>query len=609
MCMDEAIKNYITGEIVKFTEGKIPENELKEMIRKSKKNEYIYDIRKLNKYRIKLTIDDVKKWCEKMCPNELIESIINQDYIITFNRNREITMNNIIKEIMNKTDKYGMKINEKETQKLVLIEYSSPNIAKPFHMGHLRSTIIGNFMKNLYQAMNYKVVNINYLGDWGKQYGLLGVGYEKWGNDDILKENPVKHLYEIYVKANTELFNQRCEISLKHSNVIKLTTNVDDEGDDEMTKETNGERAAIDIEAQEYFRKMEMGSEKEMTMWHKLREMSINELTKMYERLGIKFDIYSGESMTNNKIGETISRVSSSKLSKKDEKGLYMDLESKGLGRASILKSDGTTLYLTRDIAEILRRKEMWPEFDRCYYVVGETQKHHFNQLKTIVKEIMDNDERYIHIGFGMVKGMKTRKGKAIFLSDFLDDAKDRMMEIMSENKEKYENIKDPEWTADQLGLSALVIWDMFRHRLDGYEYDWNKMSSFRGETGPYLQYAHARLMNLEEKVKNQIDVNVTCDKVDIKLIMNVDEAYELVKMMGEYPNILEECSQDNEPVHLVNYLMNIGKIIGRYYEVTKVKDEKNKLLAETRFIIFKCARIVLANGIRMLGLIPINNM
>ena len=634
--MDNQIVEYILTKIILLLENKLNQEDIKSIIKKTKNYEYSIDVKKLLKFKINISQDILKSWCSKLNEqlsidtkyNQIISSITHHEYTLVFNKHRQNFMKNVLTQVLQFTDNYGSQ--NIGNNKTILIEYSSPNIAKPFHMGHLRSTIIGNFIKNLYQSFGYKVVSINYLGDWGKQYGLLGVGYQQWGSEEQLITNPIKHLYEVYVKANNALAVQRDEIFYANQN-NKTTTNTkitenkteninkiteEDEMINEIEKDeivnVNQPRAEIDIAAQEYFRKMEQGNPTEIELWKKLRDLSINQLSIIYSRLGVKFDNYSGESQTTSKISDVIHLLSENKFFKKDEKGHFMDLEHLNLGRASILKSDDTTLYLTRDIAEIMRRKEMYNDFEKCIYVVGDPQKYHFNQLFNIQQELHPNENttsKFIHIGFGLVKNMKTRKGRAVFLSDFLDDAKDRMMDVMKENNDKYENIQDPNWTADQLGISALIVWDMFRHRLSNYEYNWNKMSSFKGETGPYLQYAHARLFNIGQKVHDQIDIHNNNIELNVSIFDTCDEAYELVKIINEYPYILEECLQDHEAVHLVNYLMILAKMIAKCYDVIRVKDEPNKNIAENRYILYKCAKYVLANGMRMIGLQPINNM
>jgi len=543
--------------------------------------------------------------------------------VLYFMIDKSTVMSLIMDEVIALRDKYGT--NLVGSGRKVLVEFSSPNIAKPFHMGHLRSTMIGNFIANLHQMLNYEVIRINYLGDWGKQFGLLGVGFREMigGNhEEELENDPMKFLFKIYVAVNKAL---------------------------ELEEEKLGtKQTPLNARAQNFFRLMEenvgenASDSPELQLWEKLRNISIGELEKMYSRLGIKFDLYSGESQVNVEyLPRIIQTLKESNLLVADDHNVdksenekssdeqdqlgsngadetttlgarFVNLEEQNLGKAMILKSDGSSLYLTRDLAEAERRSEMFgSEVEKSFYVVGDAQSYHFKQLFQIQKLIKSPmSGKGVHIGFGKVLEMSTRKGKAVFLSDFLDTARDKMFGVMQEgDQEKFNQMDDPSTIADQLGISALVVWDFNRRRSDNYSYDWKIMTSFKGETGPYLQYAHARICNIIRKVvPSQIDIDQALVNKDYKLLVE-PEAYALVRIIGMYPKIVIKCSQDLEPGHMIGYLMNLAKAISVVYRVVQVKDVEDQLLAETRFCLYWVAGQVLASGLRLIGLTPIESM
>ena len=531
----------------------------------------------------------------------------------------------ILTEVVSMKDKYGCDVDG--TGKRVLVEFSSPNIAKPFHMGHLRSTMIGNFISNLHRMLNYEVVAINYLGDWGKQFGLLGFCFEQINAQ--LEEDPIRHLYQIYITANRAM-EQETE-QMKLSSLTNTPTS---------------------CAARQYFMGLERGDPQKIELWNKIRELSVKELTNMYSRLGIKFDIYSGESQVNGKwLNAVIEELENKSLLESEfdideeingtrklndtrslnesdgEDGLIVnngarlvDLTEWDLGKALIIKSDGTSLYLTRDIAESARRWTMFNGWiDRSYYVVGDAQAHHFKQffkILDLIKSPMAG--RCQHIGFGLVKDMSTRSGTAIFLSDFLDQAKENMLKVMTDaDKNKMDSIVNPEEIADQLGLSALVVWDFYRYRSSNYAYNWAKMTSFRGETGPYLQYAHARICNIIRKVENELSVNdamMSICHLDLLVGDSVDPqiskcAWDLIYLVGSWPSVVKKCIEDLEPIHVISYLMDLAKAVSTCYKWIRVMGENNKNFASIKLLLYISAQIVLKSGLRLIGLTPLEIM
>jgi arginyl-tRNA synthetase len=337
----------------------------------------------------------------------------------------------------------------------MIVEFSSPNIAKPFHAGHLRSTIIGGFLSNLYEGAGWDVIRMNYLGDWGKQYGLLALGFEKYGDEAALKADPINHLYEIYVKINKDMTEEKDEIKALEA-----------AGKDASSLKNDG----LDEQARRYFKAMTDNDEKAIAQWARFRELSIKRYKETYARLNINFDEYSGESQVKQAGMDAAAKtMAEAGVSEESEGAVIVDFSKhvpgkvgKSLERPIIKKKDGTALYLTRDITEMMQRDEKY-HFDHMIYVVASAQDLHLKQLFKIV-ELMGYKElakKVQHINFGLVLGMSTRKGTVKFLDDILRDVGDKMHEVMKANTAKYEQVEDPVGTADILGISSVMVQDM----------------------------------------------------------------------------------------------------------------------------------------------------
>ncbi|AWP20263.1 putative arginine--tRNA ligase mitochondrial [Scophthalmus maximus] len=343
-----------------------------------------------------------------------------------------------------------------------LVEYSSPNIAKKFHAGHLRSTIIGNFIANLKQSLGNNVIRMNYLGDWGMQFGLLGAGFGRFGCPEKLKQNPLQHLFEVYVQVNKEA---------EHSEVVKQA-------------------------ARHFFRQLEQHESEAVSLWQRFRDITVSEYQHVYKRLGVHFDIYSGESEHQAQAQETVQQLRSRGLLKTSEKGTgVVDLSPDGdmSSICTLLRSDGTTLYITRDLAAAADRKQKY-HFDEMIYVTDKSQANHFHQLFQILLAMGHSwAESCQHVPFGLVQGMKTRTGEVVFLEDVLNEARARMLHNMSQSKTTKE-LDDPEDTAEKVAISALIVQDFKGPLQSDYKFDWDKMLQAQGDTGVFLQYTHARL-------------------------------------------------------------------------------------------------------------------
>lgn len=346
-------------------------------------------------------------------------------------------------------------------QKRMIVEFSSPNIAKPFHAGHLRSTIIGGFLANLYQGAGWDVIRINYLGDWGKQYGLLALAFEKYGDEEALTKDPINHLFQLYVRINSEMTAEKEQIERRKQ-----------DGEDVTELEAN----SLDEQARRYFRRMTDRDPVALAQWKRFRDLSITRYQDTYARLNIKFDEYSGESQVSEDMMERIGQEMQDKgISKEDKGAMIVDFqalvpgkEGKRLEKPIVKKRDGTALYLTRDISELLGRHEKY-KFDHMIYVVASAQDLHLKQLFKIIELLGHNEiaAKCQHINFGLVLGMSTRKGTVKFLDDILRDVADKMHETMKKNETKYNQVENPDATADTLGISSVMVQDMTGKRYD----------------------------------------------------------------------------------------------------------------------------------------------
>ncbi|XDG06420.1 hypothetical protein ABKA04_006035 [Annulohypoxylon sp. FPYF3050] len=488
--------------------------------------------------------------------------------------------------------------NASEGKKRIVIEFSSPNIAKPFHAGHLRSTIIGSFLANLYEGAGWDVVRINYLGDWGKQYGLLALAYERYGDEEALKKDPIDHLFRLYVRINAEKDEDLAAIEAKKK-----------EGQDVTELLAN----SLDEQARGYFRKMTDRDEKALALWQRFRDLSIVRYKATYARLNIKFDEYSGESQVSEESMEKVAKEMAEKgVSREDQGAVLVDFtqllpgkEGKRLGKAVIRKRDGTALYLTRDIAELLGRYEKY-KFDHMIYVVASQQDLHLQQLFKIIDLLGYKDiaARCQHINFGLVQGMSTRKGTVKFLDDILKDCADHMHEVMRKNDAKYSQVEDPEGTADTLGISSVMTQDMSGKRGNNYTFDLAVMTSFEGDTGPYLQYAHTRLSSIKRRA------NVTDEELanaDLSLLTE-PHAVNVVRLLAQWPDVAQNTLRTLEPTTVVTYLFRLTHVISSSYDQLQVVGSEPALKA-ARMALYDAAQIVVGNCMRLLGLSPLQRM
>uniref|UniRef100_A0A1B0EZ12 Probable arginine--tRNA ligase, mitochondrial n=1 Tax=Phlebotomus papatasi TaxID=29031 RepID=A0A1B0EZ12_PHLPP len=449
----------------------------------------------------------------------------------------------------------------------ILVEFSSPNIAKPFHVGHLRSTIIGNFIANLFEDSGQAVWRINYLGDWGTQFGLLKLGVEQLNlTEEDLKSDPIKQLFRAYVAAN------------------------------EKAKEDEG----IASKAREIFSRMELEDGDDLSRWNLYREFTVAELKRVYSRLGVCFDAYEWESMYRRKNIEDILEDLRKKgiLSKESDGKETVEVNGR---KVAVVKSDGTTLYLARDIAAVLDRMQKH-NFSHLFYIVDSGQSDHFRALFHIVQKL--GITQVSHVKFGRIKGMSTRRGSVVFLEDILNEARDIMREKQVKSSTTKVNLSDlTDKTADILGISAVIVNDLKQRRQKDYNFDWKNALQVEGDTGIKLQYTHCRLVSLSEKAGIEPDLTLNPE------LLPHTKCQEIILELDKFPSILARSRESLEACILVTYLFTLCNTISRCLKTARVKQEPSLDLQRQRLLIFNTARKTLAHGMKILGLQPLDRM
>ncbi|KAL6095775.1 rars2 [Pungitius sinensis] len=505
--------------------------------------------------------------------DSVVEDISAGRGVINFKVNRKLLVQKVLESFgKEEEDQFGLNSELLHTLKrgTTLVEYSSPNIAKKFHAGHLRSTIIGNFIANLKQCLGNNVIRMNYLGDWGTQFGLLGAGFGKFGCQEKLKQNPLQHLFEVYVQVNK-----------------------DAEQNEEMMQA-----------ARDFFRQLEQHDSEALSLWQQFREITVDEYQRVYKRLGVHFDIYSGESFHQHQAQEVVQKLQSQGLLKTSEKGTgVVDLSTtKDMSSVStVLRSDGTTLYITRDLAAAIDRKEKY-HFDEMIYVTDKSQANHFHQLFHILLAMGHSwADRCEHVPFGLVRGMKTRRGEVVFLEDVLDEARARMLHNMNQSKTTKE-MDNPEEIAEKVGISALIVQDFKGPRESDYTFDWDRMLQAQGDTGVFLQYTHARLHSLIQRHEGVggvlFDPSLLLEQTSITVLQH----------LLRYDEVLYQSAKDLQPKHLVNFLLKLCHLIASAHRELPVKGSSRDV-AQARLQLFSGTRSVLANGMKILGITPVDQM
>lgn len=488
----------------------------------------------------------------------------------------------------------GYKIPKDAGRKKVVIEFSSPNIAKEFHAGHLRSTIIGAYLSNLFRSMGWDVVNMNYLGDWGKQFGLVAVGWQRFGSEELLKRDPLGHLLDVYIRINDLFRHEKAEVEAAKKRK-EDTSQLESQG---LYAERNG-----------FFSQLEAGDPEALALWKRFRDISIQRYISVYGRLNIAFDDYSGESQVDPKTIEKVQSILTQKgVLQEDNNALIIDFKrfgAKNLEIAVVRNRQGTTTYLLRDIAAVLERAEKY-SFDKMIYVVSCEQEMYLQRLFKAI-DLMgfpDLAKKLEHVSFGKVEGMSSRLGKVELLQDILDRCGDAMHSVMKKNDVKYEQVDDPKATSDTLGITAVMVQDMSGKRVHNYPFDINRMMEPIGDTGPYLQFSHARLSSIIRK-----SGYTTTDLITANFsLLKEQHIIDTLRLMSQYPDVTHNAMKTYEPTTVLTYLFKLNHQISSGYEVIRVIDiPEGAEVSRARAAYYECARQVLHNGLRLLGITPVD--
>jgi len=484
---------------------------------------------------------------------------------LNFFMDKKKVSHEILHQIMTEKGHYGdAEIGKKGK---VTIDMSSPNIAKPISMGHLRSTVIGNSIALTLEKVGYEPVKINHLGDWGTQFGKLITAYKKWGTEEAVKNNPIQELLRLYVE-----FHEKAE-----------------------------KEPALDEEARFWFKKLEDGDPKAHDLWTWFRSESLKEFNKIYDMLEVSFDSYNGEAFYNDKMDEIVHLLEKKELLKKDQGADIVDLSAYDLNPALIRKSDGATLYITRDMAAALYRKRTY-DFSQSLYVVGNEQTYHFKQLKAVLKEMgYDWSDDMHHIPFGMItkdgKKLSTRKGKIVLLEEVLNEAVALAYEQVAE---KNPNLENKEEVAKQVGVGAVIFHDLKNDRLNNFDFTLDEVVRFEGETGPYVQYTHARAMSILRKGNFAPDLAKDYSLED-------EESWEVIKYLQQYPSVVQQAAREYEPSVLAKHAIKLAQAFNKYYANVKVLVEDEQ--KEARLALVYAVTEVLKEDLRLLGLHAPNKM
>ncbi|MDM8183986.1 arginine--tRNA ligase [Enterococcus cecorum] len=471
----------------------------------------------------------------------------------------------VLREVLTQKASFGSQNIGQNKQ--VPIDMSSPNIAKPMSMGHLRSTVIGNSIGFLLEKIGYQPVRINHLGDWGTQFGKLIVAYKLWGSQEAVEKDPIAELLRLYVD-----FHEKAET-----------------------------QPELEDEARAWFKKLEDGDEEALALWQWFRDESLKEFTDIYDLLEVKFDSFNGEAFYNDKMDEVVTMLEEKHLLKEDKGAEIVDLSAYDLNPALIRKSDGATLYITRDLAAALYRKRTY-DFGQSLYVVGNEQSNHFKQLKAVLKEMgFDWAEDMHHVPFGLItkdgKKLSTRKGKIILLAEVLNEA---IALAKAQIVEKNPTLENKEEVARQVGVGAVVFHDLKNDRLNNFDFALEEVVRFEGETGPYVQYTHARCQSLLSKAA--FDVENVGD-----LSLNDEESWEVIKLIQSYPEVVLQAANTYEPSVIAKHAIKLSQAFNKYYAHSKVLAEDEQ--KQARLALVYAVSVLLKEDLRLLGLHAPNQM
>ncbi len=498
--------------------------------------------------------------------NSYFEKVEAVGPYINFFLNKSEISAQVLKEVIKKREDYAQAAIGQGRN--IVIDLSSPNIAKPFSIGHLRSTVIGDALSNIFQKLGYETVKINHLGDWGKQFGLLIVAYKKWGSEEAVRAHPIDELLKLYVRINAETKNH----------------------------------PELDEEAREWFRKLENNDEEALALWQWFRDESLMEFNRLYAELGIDFDSYNGEAFYNDKMEEVVQLLAEKGLLEESKGAQVVNLEKYGIKHPALIKkSDGATLYITRDLAAAIYRKRTY-DFAKAIYVVGQEQTAHFKQLKAVLAEMGYAWSKDIqHVSFGLVtkngQKLSTRKGNVILLEPTIAEAVKRSL---AQIDTKNPDLVNKEAVAHAVGVGAIKFYDLKTDRTNGYDFDLEAMVSFEGETGPYVQYAHARIQSILRKADFQPQAAENYQ-------LNDTESWEIIKLIQDFPNTIVKAADNFEPSLIARFAIHLAQSFNKYYAHTRILDDSPE--RDSRLALSYATATVLKEALALLGVEAPNEM
>ena len=486
------------------------------------------------------------------------EKVVATGPYVNFFLDKSKISDQVIKSVIEAGADYGQQDEGKGQN--ITIDLSSPNIAKPFSVGHLRSTVIGDALSNIFRKMGYNTIKINHLGDWGKQFGLLMVAYKKWGSKEAVEANPIDELLKLYVRINAEIEND----------------------------------PELDEEGRKWFKKLEDGDPEATELWQWFRDESLVEFNRIYKLLGVEFDSLNGEAFYNDKMDEGVQILEDKGLLKESKGASIVELDDVNLPPAMIKKSDGATLYITRDIATAMYRARTY-NFVKNIYAVGQEQSNHFRQLKAVLKKMgFDWSDDMVHVDFGLVtknrQKLSTRKGNIILLEPTLQEAISR---AKAQIEEKNPELENKEEVAHAVGVGAVKFYDLKTDRRNGYDFDLEAMVSFEGETGPYVQYAYARIQSILRKANFTPSTDATYSLSD-------PESWEIIKLLQDFSRVVKRATENYDPSLIAKYAINLAQAFNKYYAHTRILDESPE--RESRLALSYSTAVVLKEALRLLG-------
>ena len=498
---------------------------------------------------------------EKIEAKGVISNVTPLGGYINFFVNKSQLAETVIKDVLTKKEKYGHSDLGKD--KTIVIDFSSPNIAKPFHIGHIRTTVIGNALYKIYDSQGYNTVRINHLGDYGTQFGKLIVAFKLWGNKEAVEANPIPELLILYIQFHDE--------AERHPE--------------------------MEDEARAWFTKLENGDKEAKELWQWFRDESLKEFARVYDLLDIEFDSYNGESFYSDKMDRVIDIIKDKGLLQESQGTNIVDLEEYNMPPALITKNDGSTLYMTRDLAAALYRKENY-DFEKCIYVVGSQQSLHFQQLFKVLELVgFEWAKDMVHVPFGMVAleegTMSTRKGRVVFLEDVLKQAIEKTKETMLTKNPNALNVDE---IAKQVGVGAVVFQELSNSRIKDYTFSWSRTLSFEGETGPYVQYTHARCCAVLRKAEEEVTTDI-----NYELLNDVDSA-EVLKVIASFNKTILNAMRKNEPHIITRFVLDLAQAFNKFYHDNSILVEDAEL-RKARLALVCATRQALENGLKLLGM------